>query len=287
MAEKRMFSLSIMDSDAFLEMPLSSQALYVHLGVRADDDGFVNNPKRIMRMVGCAEDDLKLLIAKHFLIAFESGIVAIKHWHINNYLRKDRYKPSVYQEERNALYIKPNRAYTLDASQGVRYVLFTESCWQLDSLPDGIPDGVQDGRPVGIPDGNQSVDSRYTQNSIDKNSIDKSSVEKKRKEKKNNNAQDDSSDESSDSPVVSQIILNDKTYFGVTQDMVDTWSQLYPSADIMQELRKMAGWADANPSKRKTKSGVKRFINSWLSRVQDSGRSSKKPETDHSLDGVF
>ena len=273
MAEKRMLSLSVMDSDAFLEMPLSSQALYCHLNIRADDDGFVNNPRRIMRMVGCADDDMKLLITKGFLIAFESGIVVIKHWHINNYLRKDRYKPSVYQEERNALYIKPNRAYTLDSTQGVLYAMHTDMV------------GLSDGIPIGLPSGDEVVDEWSTQNSIDKSSIDKSSEEKKRR-RRNTNA---SSDEESDSPTVLQIILNDKSYFNVTQSMVDQWIQLYPAVDVMQELRKMAGWSDANPTKRKTKSGVKRFINSWLSKTQDSGynRRPQRIETDHSLDGIF
>ena len=87
MAERRMFSKTIIDSDAFLDMPLSTQSLYFHLSMRADDDGFINNPKKIQRMIGCADDDLKLLIAKNFIIPFESGIVVIKHWKIHNYIR--------------------------------------------------------------------------------------------------------------------------------------------------------------------------------------------------------
>ena len=112
MAERRMFAKTIIDSDAFLEMPLTTQALYFHLSMRADDDGFLNNPKRIQRMVGCSEDDLKLLIAKNFLIPFESGVVVIKHWKIHNYIRNDRYKETVYQEEKAQLLIKDNGAYT-------------------------------------------------------------------------------------------------------------------------------------------------------------------------------
>lgn len=113
MAERRMFAKTIIDSDAFLDMPLSSQALYFHLSMRADDDGFINNPKKIQRMVGCGDDDLKLLIAKNFIIPFESGIVVIKHWKIHNYIQKDRYKPSVYSEEKAQLNVKDNKAYTL------------------------------------------------------------------------------------------------------------------------------------------------------------------------------
>ena len=114
MAERRMFAKTIIDSDAFLDMPLSTQALYFHLSMRADDDGFINNPKKIQRMVGASDDDLKLLIAKNFIIPFESGIVVIKHWRIHNYIQKDRYKPTVYVEEKEFLKLKDNNAYTLD-----------------------------------------------------------------------------------------------------------------------------------------------------------------------------
>ena len=112
MAERRMFTKAIIDSDAFLDMPLSTQALYFHLNMRADDDGFVNNPKKIMRMIGASEDDLKVLISKRFIIAFESGVVVIKHWRMHNLLRKDRYNETQYIEERNMLSLKDNGAYT-------------------------------------------------------------------------------------------------------------------------------------------------------------------------------
>lgn len=112
MAERRMFTQKIVDSDAFLDMPLTAQALYFHLNMRADDDGFVNNPKKIQRMIGAAEDDLKLLIAKRFLLAFENGVVVIKHWRMHNLLRKDRYNPTQYQDEMEQLLLKGNGSYT-------------------------------------------------------------------------------------------------------------------------------------------------------------------------------
>lgn len=112
MAERRMFAKTIIDSDAFLEMPLSTQCLYFHLNMRADDDGFVNNPKRIQRMIGASDDDLKLLVMKSFVLMFESGIIVIKHWKINNYLQNDRHKKTVYQEEMKMLTTKENKAYT-------------------------------------------------------------------------------------------------------------------------------------------------------------------------------
>ena len=112
MAEKRMFTQKIIDSDAFLDMPLSTQALYFHLNMRADDDGFINNPKRIQRTIGASDDDLKLLIAKRFVICFENGVIVIKHWRMHNTLRKDRYNPTQYQEQLALLDVKDNNAYT-------------------------------------------------------------------------------------------------------------------------------------------------------------------------------
>lgn len=106
-----MFSPQIVASDEFLGMPVSSQALYFHLGMNADDDGFIQ-PRIIMRTVGAADDDLKVLLAKRFLLPFESGVVVIKHWLIHNLIQKDRYHPTRFQEEKNLLLIKENKAYT-------------------------------------------------------------------------------------------------------------------------------------------------------------------------------
>lgn len=139
MANRRMFSLDICDSDAFLDLPLSSQALYFHLGLRADDDGMVGNPKKILRMIGASEDDLKLLITKKFVLPFDSGVLVIKHWKINNYIRSDRYKPTNYTDEIKMLSTKENGSYTF-----------------------GIP----------------TVDHGVTQDRIGKDSIDKESIDK-------------------------------------------------------------------------------------------------------------
>ena len=141
MAERRMFAKTIIDSDAFIDMPLSTQALYFHLSMRADDDGFINNSKKIQRMIGASEDDLKLLFVKNFVIPFETGIVVIKHWKIHNYIRNDRYKETVYLEEKSQLETKENNGYTL-------------------KIDDGIPDGYQ-----------METQVRLGKDSIDKNSI--------------------------------------------------------------------------------------------------------------------
>ncbi len=113
MARKRMFDIEIVDTDLFLEMPQSTQNLYFHLGMRADDDGFVSNPKKIIRTIGANEDDLKILITKKFIIPFESGVIVIRHWKINNYLRKDRYVETIYKEEKRQLKENENGIYDI------------------------------------------------------------------------------------------------------------------------------------------------------------------------------
>ena len=151
MAERRMFAKTIIDSDAFLDMSMSAQALYFHLAMRADDEGFVNNPKKIQRMVGAADDDLKILRAKRFIIGFESGVIVIKHWKIHNYIQGDRYKPTVYQAERALLAVKDNRSYTENIGEIMDVSNLEAKC-------------IHDG---------STMEAQY---SIDKNSIDKNSL---------------------------------------------------------------------------------------------------------------
>ena len=118
MAEKRMFSTKVTESDLFLEMPDSCQNLYFHLSMNADDDGFVDKPRSIMRMLGKKEDDLKILFAKNFIIPFESGVIVIRHWRINNYLRSDRYKETIYKEEKKQLTLNENGEYQKNIESG-------------------------------------------------------------------------------------------------------------------------------------------------------------------------
>lgn len=150
MAERRMFSKSIIDSDLFLDMPATTQMLYFHLAMRADDDGFINNPKRIMRMIGAADDDMRILIAKKFVILFDSGIVVIKHWRIHNYIRSDRYKPSIFAEK-NSLYLDKGMVYQENSN-------YNHSGIPNDNQPD----------TNGIPDVNQTGDNMDTQVRLDK-----------------------------------------------------------------------------------------------------------------------
>ena len=124
-----MFAKTIIDSDAFLDMPQTTQLLYFHLSMRADDDGFINNPKSIMRNVRCTEDDIKVLISKKFIIPFENGIVVIKHWKIHNYIAKDRYKETKYKEEKATLALDENNAYTAAGNS-----LYTECIQSVDEM---------------------------------------------------------------------------------------------------------------------------------------------------------
>lgn len=113
MAKKRMFSLGVLETDAFMDLPLSAQALYFHLCLRADDDGFIGNPKRITSNIGASIDDLKLLIAKRFVLVFEDGVIAIKHWRMHNAIKSDRYIKTNFTEDYSLLQIKENGAYTM------------------------------------------------------------------------------------------------------------------------------------------------------------------------------
>lgn len=157
MADRRMFTDKIVESDAFTDLPLSSQALYFHLNMSADDDGFVNNPKKIARSIGASDDDLNLLIMKSFLLAFDKGVMVIKHWRMHNLLRKDRYKPTQYAAEKAMLYVKENGAYTLDDKKGESLI---NAPWQ--------PNGNQV-TTKWQPNGNQMA----TQVRLDKDSIEK------------------------------------------------------------------------------------------------------------------
>lgn len=113
MAEKRMFAKTIIDSDAFLDMPQSTQLLYFHLSMRADDDGFINKPKAIMSFTGCKDDDLRILTAKKFIIPFPTGIIVIKHWKAHNYIKPDRYVETKYKDEKSMLELDENKEYQM------------------------------------------------------------------------------------------------------------------------------------------------------------------------------
>ncbi|MBL4730718.1 MAG: conserved phage C-terminal domain-containing protein [Sulfurimonas sp.] len=114
MAERRMMSKKIIHSDAFMDMPTSTQNLYFYLLLEADDDGFVNSPKRTQKLIGSNDDDAKILLAKKFILSFESGVIVLKHWKMHNYIQKDRYKVTSHTEEMSQIRLKDNNIYTMD-----------------------------------------------------------------------------------------------------------------------------------------------------------------------------
>lgn len=239
MAERRMFAKKIMESDTFLDMAYSAQCLYIFLNMNADDDGFLNNPRKIQRMIGCCDNDMKSLIDNDFIIVFNSGIVVIKHWLIHNLIRKDRYTKTDYSEEMNMLKIEENKMYSL----------ITE---------------------------NVATERQPNDNQMATNGIRRLGKDRLGKDNINTFAQSDLENPSAlnAEPVIT-LTLQDNNDYAVVEDQLNEWQELYQSIDVMQELRKMKGWLNANPAKRKTKKGIKRFINSWLSRSVDKANQNR------------
>ena len=154
MAERRMMAKSVIETDHFMDMPMSSQCLYFHLLLRADDDGFITSPRRIMREVGCHEDDMKLLVAKNYIIPFDSGVIVIKHWKIHNFIRSDRYTPT-HCDERAQVELTKKKIYELKTPDVDALTTSTGT----NGMTCGIPTGI----PTGTPHGNQAVTGRDTQ----------------------------------------------------------------------------------------------------------------------------
>lgn len=228
MASRRMFSLDVVGTDNFSDMPASAQNLYFHLGMRADDDGFIASPRQVAKIINCSKDDLGILVGKGYVIPFESGVVVITDWKINNQIRKDRYTETKYYEEKEVLEISPNGSYII----------------QPDLVTKRLPDGCQSGNP-----------GKYR---LDKDSIVKDNI---------------SLELDKSTPTGSSILLplTDKTTYDVPLDKISNWKQAYPIVNVEQELRKMIAWLDSNPSKKKTRRGIDRFINNWLENTQNRG----------------
>ena len=241
MATRRMLKISIIDSDLFLDMPKTTQCLYFHLCMRADDDWFIDAPKKIMRIVGCNEDDLKLLIAKQFILPFESGVIVIKHWKLHNTIRKDVYKETEYLKEKNELFISKNGEY------------LTQNEVEVNQLATNCNETVTE------PSRN-----RHEVVTLGKDSIGKVSKVKDSISKDNKYAPNDLENRS----VLVLLPLKDGTDYEVTQDDVNKYIEAYPNVDVMTELNKMKLWLESNPPKRKTQRGINKFIVGWLNRQQ-------------------
>lgn len=248
MAERRMFAKTIIDSDAFLDMPMSARLLYYDLGMRADDDGFINAPKKIMRLIGATTDDMNILIARKFVIPFESGVVVIKAWRINNYLRSDRYTETKYLEEKSNLTVDERGMYHTTSTIG-------------------IPDGI----PVVYPDTVSTGKDRLDKDSIGEDSKDDEVSSLRSDTSCGEPSKSATPPKEPPEPVFIKIPLNDKTEYEVTEKKVAEYQETYPAVDIRQQLRNMKQWSVDNPTKRKTRVGITRFMNSWMQREQDRG----------------
>lgn len=258
MARKRMFRTDVLDTDAFLDMPLSAQALYFHLNLRADDDGFIGNPKRITSTIGASIDDLKLLVAKRFVIVFDDGVIVIKHWRMHNTIQKDRYTPTVYTEDLAMLGIKENRAYTLNTSCAETVCIQNDSKMETNCIQNG----------------NTDIDKN--RKDIDKDiDLDISSAQSL--SQKAPTPMEEEAD-------VELIPLSDGSGWRPTISEYKEYERLFPDVDIDKEFRKMRAWSLSNS--KKTKRGIKRFVTGWLSRAQDrpSGKTKGKTGSDSGRD---
>lgn len=252
MAERRMFTKKITDADEFISLPSSTQALYLHLTMSADDDGFNNQIQMAMFKAHASVDDLKILLAKRFIIQFSNGVIVIKHWRMANALRKDRYTATAYQEELKMLKIKDNGSYSLENEDVV-------AKW--------------------LPDGCQTV--AAGKDSIGKDSVDKNRVG-------NTFCGEPDKPPTPQEPVFIRIPLADKTEYDVTESMVKEFEGAYPAVDVEQQLRNMRQWSLASPANRKTRKGVLRFITNWLIKEQNRGGSKRQmPKRDDNADAEW
>lgn len=234
MAEKRMFTKKITESDAFLDMPTSAQALYFHLNMNADDDGFVNNPKMIARIVGARNEDLKILEDRRFVLPFPSGVIVIKHWKMNNTIQSDRYKKTSYVEELSQLNVKDNKSYTWKQNGNS-----LETNWK------------------------QFGNTLETQIRLDKTRLDKNSIE-------NTFAPTSDDIDAEEKEVFAELPLLNNQFYKIFTEDVSHYKEQFPAVDVEQEIRNAIAWTEANPKNRK-KQG-KRFLTNWLLRRQERAR---------------
>ena len=250
MANKRMFSIGIIDSDQFLDMSMEARLLYYDLGMRADDDGFVNSPKKIMRITKVTDKSLDELEDKGFIFRFASGVLVIRHWNINNNMRKDTYHETSYTEEKAQLVLDSASIYQL------------RNEYVTDSSRDYNEDETECAEDVS--------QIRLDKNSInqpkvssDINSLDSICSEQKISSELE---QPTESDDCIEFPV-----LGGSTY--IPKSLIDEWESVYTNVDVMQEVLKAREWCRANPKRRKV--NWKRFLVNWLNEKQD-----KRPRYD-------
>lgn len=252
MANKRMFSIGIIDSDQFLDMSMEARLLYYDLGMRADDDGFVNSPKKIMRITKVTDKSLDELEDKGFIFRFVSGVLVIRHWNINNNMRKDTYHETSYTEEKAQLVLDSASIYQL------------RNEYVTDSSRDYNDDETECAEDVSqIRLDKNSISLNQPKVKSDKNELDSICSEQKISSELE---QPTKSDDCIEFPV-----LGGNTY--IPMSLIDEWESVYTNVDVMQEVLKAREWCKANPKRRKV--NWKRFLVNWLNEKQD-----KRPRYD-------
>ena len=229
-----MFTKKITESDAFLNLPLSAQALYFHLNMNADDEGFVNTPKMITRLIGAKNDDLQVLIDKAFILMFPSGVAVIKGWLMNNIIKNDRKHPTSYQEELSQLVVKDNRSYT----------------WKQN--------------------GNKTETERKQNGNNLLRSIDKDRLVEISIDKNNTFAPTSNDIDAMEKEIFAELPLLNNQFYKIYTEDVSHYKEQFPAIDVEQEIRNAIAWTEANPKNRK-KQG-KRFLTNWLLRKQERSR---------------
>lgn len=261
MAERRMFSLGVADTDSFLALPFSAQTLYLHLSMRADDDGFLANAKSIAKMIGCKTSDLGILEKGGWVISFPSGVFAITHWKVNNYIQKDRYKPTRYQDELRQLAVEDDKAYRLmeEGEKALPESAETEEN-TVDTECIQAPEAENDTVDTGCI---QSVSSLYPQVRIGKDSIGE-------EEKKGVLRTPKEDEEDSQAPIFTKILLQNGKWGDIPEAYVSEAEGVYSGVDVREEIRKACMWCQANPKQRKK--DWQRFITNWLSRASSEAK---------------
>ena len=237
MAERRMFSKKITDADAFTELPPTTQALYLHLCMGADDDGFSNQIRKAMFNAHADRNDFELLVNKRFIIPFESGVIVIKHWRLHNLIKNDRYHETDYIEEKSRLVLKEHGIYSEELGTQM------EPKWN--------PNGNQMEPEVRI------------------------GKDRKGKVRLGEDRKDVCSEPQSVSEPEAQtaaLILNDGSEWKPSVKDYEEWCMVYPNVDVFREFERMRQWCISNPKKCKTKRGIRRFVTNWLDGEQNKPR---------------
>lgn len=242
---KRLINGELTESDLFLDLSVQQQNLYFHSCLYADDEGFIKNPKSICRTIGVDYSECEELIEKGFYISFTSGVIVITHWFLHNKVRKDRMKETMFLEE---------KSYLVKSDNGIYNVIRKSNDNQLTT----------NCQPTVCPIYKNNINNIYS--IIDNISINTNSNTNNVCSELSNSSEQEEADPDT---IVISLPLNDGTEHDVTVRDYEKYVSLYPSVDIMQELRNMVGWCDSNPKKLKTRSGIRKFITNWLQKNQN------------------